>query len=92
MENAFSTPRTLFQPVTERRHLEHVLTLHGVETRDGDVVEMDETSGIESRNVDPDVWTITGEILDPSVLQRAKEEEELRRFEVMRGITTPTEK
>ena len=72
------------EPATEKRHLDllaqHVLMLHGGETQDGNVNEVSE---LDSWNVDPDVWTVFGEMFDPFVVKQAKEEE-LRRFHVMR--------
>ena len=71
------------EPVTGKRRLDlfvqHVLMLHG----GGEINETVEASGLESWNVDPEVWTVSGERLNPSAVKQAKEEE-LRRFEIMR--------
>ena len=57
--------------------------LHGGETQDGNINETTGVSRLYSWNVDRDVWTVTGEKLGPSAVKQANEEE-LRRFEVMR--------
>ena len=49
--------------------------LHSCETQDRYAGENDENSGTPYWVADPDVWTITGEGLDPSALGRKKEEE-----------------
>ena len=65
---------------------DHVLMLHCYETQDRYGGENEENSGTPYWIADPDVWTITGERLDPSALGR-KIEEEQRRFEAMRSQT-----